>query len=424
MKSAKKIISIIISISLFISIFSVAFSASAVSTVNKSVLQYTSLNLTFEKAETAKYKCSVTNNKDKYIAVDANNEGEYYWLMVKAKKVTPKSAKPVITVYSEKDGKKTNVRKFQITVNAAKKIEMSNIKINKGTSREIKLKNPYDNNYRFEYNKKTVNIKALYRDGDYEYPIIKGVKKGKTTVKAYLEGTKKLIGSFTVTVGDYKASVKSGYQSKTIYFNKHIDSRNLSGGTLDISKAICHYHSDGVYSITSSNTKLIGTTSVAKGELNPKAVKVYSKKTGSTTLTVYEKRGKNKKKKIGTIKLTVKQAKDSKVYSSYREMDNDGIFYENFISPGDSYNLKNAVVSRYLNRGDKKYHFKASEYTFTAKSNRPDIISVDKNGVCHCLAMPDGKGEYPKITYTVKFSDGSKASGGGQFDIVDEDFWE
>ena len=422
MKTTKKLLCIFLSVILLIGTSALAFQASAkVSTVKKTMLQYSYLNLTFDKPEAENYKCSVSNNKNKYITVDANNEGTYYWLTVTSNKATPKDKKPTITIYKEADGKKTNIKKFQITVKKAKKVDMKSLKLNKGTAVQIKLKNPYDKDYRLEYNKKIIKIKTQYYDGDYEYPTITALKNGKTTVKAYIKGTKTLIGSFKVSVGDYKASIKDSYKSKTIYYNKHIDSRDLIGGTLDLSKAINNYHANSVYSVSVSKSGYIGKTTVNKTETTPKAVSVYSKKTGKVTLTVYEKCGKAKKKKIGTIKLTIKKAKDSKVFDSYCEYDNDGIFYENFISPGDSYNLKNAVVSRYLNFGKEKYHFKESEYTFIASSSNPNIVSVDENGVCHCLALPEGSS--PTIKYTVTFKDGSKASGSGQFDIVNEDYW-
>lgn len=431
MKTIKKFTAFILSVIMLISVLSVGITAYPVTTVKKTMMQYTAQNLTFSKPESAKYKCSVTNNTDKYISVDANNEGSYYWLMVRSKKATPKNKKPVITIYSEKDGKKTNIKKFQITVTAAKKIEMANVKVNKGVEKEIKLNNPYEKEYRLEYNKKIVDIRQRLYDGDKEYHTVIAKKKGKTTVKAYLTGTKKLIGSFTINVGDFKATIKKSYQERTIYYNKHINSNDLIGGSMVLVDAISNYHTNSVYTVTLSNTKTVGTSSEKYYglyvDIKSKFAKIYSKKTGKVTLTVYEKRGSAKKKKIGTIKLTVKQAKDNKVYASYRNLDNDGIFYENFISPGESFDLKSVVVKKYLNPAfvNKKYHFKASEYTFTAKSARPDIISVDKNGVCHCKAFYYGsdKGAAPKITYTINFKDGSKATGSGYFDIVDEDFF-
>ena len=194
------------------------------------------------------------------------------------------------------------------------------------------------------------------------------------------------------------------------------DSRNLAGGYFDLGKAISNYHANSVYSVKADNTKLIGTGKNNTDAITPKADLVYSKKTGKTKLTVYEKRGKNKKKKIGTITLTIKKAKDSKVYSSNRERDNDGIFYEFFISPGDKVDLKSIVVGTYLNTS--RSHFKESEYTFTAKSKYPNTITVDKNGVCTCHDFGNNE-----VTYTITFKDGSKVTGGGSFDIVDEDFY-
>ena len=304
------------------------------------------------------------------------------------------------------------------------------LKINKNTERLIILKNANENEYRLEYNKRIIDIRQYLYAGDLEYHTVIGLKRGKTTVKAYNSKTDEFIGSFTVKVGDFNAEIKEEYKNTTILFNKHIDSCTLENGYLDLNKAIDNYRSDAVYTVAATDPAFIGTQSISAEEFyadsSSKFDRVFSKKTGTTTLKIYEKRGKKAKKKIGTINLTIKKAKDSEVYNSYRELDNDGIFYENFMSPGDSFDLTSAVVERYINPGDKKYHFKEDEYTFTAKSNRPDIVSVDENGICRCkkLYYANDKGEAPKITYTVKFKDGSEATGGGSFDLVDKDFFE
>ncbi|MBQ9531274.1 MAG: hypothetical protein IJR70_04300 [Eubacterium sp.] len=392
------------------------------SATQKTMLQYSSLNLTFEKPENEEYKCSVTNNDKKIISVDAYNEGEYYWLNVNSDKSTRRS-KPIITVYKETDGKKRIIKKYQITVSPYHKVDMKNIKINEGTKREIKLINPYydTKEYDLRYNEKKIKLTQVLYDGEKCYYILEGLKKGKSTVKAYLSQTNKLIGSFTVTVGDYEASIKTKKHNITLYYNPHIDSRYLENGSFNLGKVISNYHSDAVYSVFAENPVLIGSDTAEKENTTPKAVTVYSKNIGKTKLTVFEKRKNENKKQIGIISLTIKKAKDSEVFSSNMALDNDGIFYENFIMPGDEYNLKNAVVSRYINSDYTNSHFSESEYTFTARSNHPEIISVDKNGVCKCHTMD--KNAVHRITYTVTFKDGSKITNGGAFDIVDEDFY-
>lgn len=435
MKLTKKLISIVLAVAMVASIFAVSATASAaVSTVKKTMMQYTLINLDFKKSDSKKYKCAVANNKDGYIKVNAEDWGGVYRLEIEAKKVQKSGRNPVVTIYEQTGsatGNKKIIKKYQVKVVAAKKVDMKNYKFNKGVEKQITFKNPYAKYYRFEYNKKIISIRQLLYAGNKEYHLVTGLKKGKTTVKVYLEGTKKLVGQFTVTIGDYKATIKDSYKSTTIYYNKHINTLDLNNGYLDISKAINNYHENSQYTVSISNTKKAGSKVYPDWgyyyhDSKSKFAHVYSKATGTTTLTVYEKRGKNAKKKIGTIKLTIKQGKDSDVYASYREMDNDGIFYESFISPGDSYDLKDAVVGRYMNPQwvDKKYYFKESEFTFTAKSKNPEIISVDSNGVCHCHRLAYSEDVYPDITYTVTFKDGSKVTGGGQFDIVSSDYWD
>ena len=393
----------------------------------KTLLLYTSADYSFNKPENEEYECAVTANDSKYVSVDACNEDDLYWLTVKAKKPTDKE-KPIITVFKNAGGKKEIIKEFQITVEPVHTVGMADVNINEGVENEIKLQNPYEKEYRFEYDKKVLDIRQILYDGDLEYHCFIGLKQGKTEVKAYLTGTDILIGSFTVTVGDYDAEIKDEYKNAKISFNRHIDSSLLLGGSLDLSEVIGNYHANSVYVAEIENPEIAYAKSVSLDGTYTKVAskfdRILSKKTGKTAVTVYEERG-GKRRKIGKINLTVNRAEDREVYESYLEYDNDGIFYENFMTVGDSFDLKSAVTGRYLNFGDKKYRFKENEYVFTAKSARPDIVSVDKNGVCTCLSLyrADDKGASPEITYRIKFADGSEVSGGGAFDLVDKDFF-
>lgn len=414
MKNLKKIFAAFLLLIVALTSLLTPASVSA-ATVNKTIMQYTSQNLTFKKPESASYKCSVSGNEKNYIKIDANNEGKYYWLYINAKKVTPEKNKPSITIYEEANGKKTTIKKFVITVSPAKTVKFSNVKINNKTAKTVTLKTPYDNEYKFKYNKKVASIKGSMFYGDKAEYIIKGLKKGTTTVKVYLDGTNKKVGSFKITVGDYKAGIKKKYKSINLYYNPHIKSTYLKNGSIDLSKAISNYHSNGKYTIKIDNKKIASSTKTKKTALTPEAVMLLSKKTGKTKITIYEKRGKAKKKKIGTINLVVKKAKDSAVYNSNLELDNDGIFYERFISPGESFNLKEEIVSRYINNSYSGSKFKDSEYKITYSASPSDIVSVDKNGIVKCLAL-DNKNKN-RINYSVTFSDGSKVSGSGALDI-------
>lgn len=382
----------------------------------KSLLQYTSMNLTFEKPEDEEYECEVENNEEKYIKVDAYNEGEYYWLMVEGKKPTGESGGTKITVYKEENGKKLTVRSFRVTVLPCHKVRMEKVRINKGTGRLIELDNPYDKDYELRYNSKKIKLTHYLGDGDKVYYTLKGLRYGITRVRAYLEGTKELIGSFTVIVWNYRASVKPESEKAEISYNEHIDTRYLQGGTLDIGECIENYRAGAVYTVKAADKGLVGTESVDKTETTPKAQLVYGKRTGSTVLTVWEKRGKRKEKKIGTIDLTVIRAEDSEVFGSNMELDNDGIFYELFICPGESFDLKEAVRRRYIDNEATGSGFARDEYTFTVKADDPAVISADENGVCTCHSLGVGK-----VTYTVAFADGSSVTRSGTFDTVPED---
>ncbi len=388
----------------------------AAGTTEKSLLQYTSMNLTFEKPEDEEYECEVKNNEAKYLKVDAYNEGDHYWLMVEGKKPTGDSVGTEITVYKEENGKKITVRCFRVTVRPCHKVGMKKVRINKGTGRIIELENPYEKEYVLKYNAKKIKLTQYYGDGDKVFYTLEGLRYGITRVRAYLEGTKELIGSFTVIVWNYRASVKPESEKAETAYNEHIDTLYLEGGTLDIGECIENYRAGAVYTVKAADKDLVGTESVDKTETTPKAQLVYGKRTGSTVLTVWEKRGKRKGKKIGTIALTVKRAKDSEVFGSNMSLDNDGIFYELFICPGESFDLKNAVRKRYIDNEATGSSFARDEYVFAVEAEDSSVISADENGVCVCHSLGIGK-----VTYTVTFADGSTVTRSGTFDTISEE---
>lgn len=413
----KRTLGIFLSLLIALSVVVFPTTASALSATEKTITQYNDINLTFDKPEADEYNCVVDNNKDGYIKVDANNEGDYYWLTVAGVKAT-KTTKPVITITDSKNG--NEIKKFRITVNAVKKVKQSNVKINKGTWKYVNVKNPYNlKEQKLSYNKKIIKVnQGWYGDGkgNFRYEV-KGLKKGTTTVKVKLKGTSTTIGSFKIKVGDFKASIKKSYKNSKLRYNKHIKSYYLeNGGTVNVAEAINNFHANGKYTVKIKNKKIASTLKASKTTTTPKCVKIYALKTGKTKAYVYEKRGKAKKKKIGTINITVKKAKDAEVYGANRVLDNDGIFYEFFVKVGDNIDLKTIVTKRYLNTSIS--NFKDSEYKFTFKATPEDVMTVDENGVFTILKNDNNKAEY-----TITFADGSKVTGGGSFDIVDDDFY-
>ena len=412
----KRTLGIFLSLLIALSVVVFPTTASAVSTVSKTVTQYTDINLTFDKPASDEYNCKVDNNDNGYIKVDANNEGNYYWLVVKAYKAT-KSVKPLITITDAKNG--TEIKKYQITVKAATKIKHANEKMNKGVCKELHIKNPYYlKDHKFSYNKKIIK----FQQGGYGYSgnwiyNIKGLKKGTTTLKVKLKGTNFVVSKFKITVGDYKASIKKAYKNSKLGYNKHIKSYYLeNNGSILVGEAVKNFHSNSKITVKIKNKKIVTSRKTKKTELTPAAVELYALKTGKTKADVYEKRGKAKKKKIGTINITVKKAKDAEVYGANRVLDNDGIFYEFFVKVGDNIDLKTIVTKRYLNTSIS--NFKDSEYKFTFKATPEDVMTVDENGVFTILKNDNNKAEY-----TITFADGSKVTGGGSFDIVDDDFY-
>ena len=391
-------------------------SASSSDGIVKSMMQYTSLNLTFEKDEKDDYACEVTGNGGEYISVDANNEGGYFWLMVSAEKPTPKGSAVKLTVYELNGAKKTVSKEYKITVKPFETVKMDDVEINEGTTKIVSIKALYESEYDLEYDRDIMEVgQAYYVDGTANF-YIAGLKKGTTQVKAYINGTKDLAGSFKITVGDFAAGIKKEFRSVTLSYNSHANPRYLNDGSFNLAQAIDNYSDDAVYTAEPEDARLLESEAVEKTETEPTAQILYPLQTGTTKLTVYEQKGKEKKTAIGTVTLKVKQVKDSAVFDSNMSLDNDGLFYENYITPGDRFDLKAAVDRRYINSTFSGSVFDESEYEFKASSNKPDIISVDENGVCTCKAL-DKKGENV-ITYTVTFEDGSSVTSKGSFDVV------
>lgn len=384
----------------------------------KTMPQYTNINLSFDKAEEDRYDCVVSNNSKNYIMVKSGDEGSAFWLSVDSKKPTPKEEQPVITVYKlGENNKKTVYKEYRITVEAVSELDFDDVKINLKASKLIRLDTPYYlKEYAFDYDKSVASIEwdMGYGSDCVDYRVT-GLKDGETTVKVTLDGTDKQVGSFTITVGDFDASVKDGFKNTAIYYNEHTESVSLDNcagviGYFDLAEAIDNYRADAIYSVSADDEKLIKITETEADEQTPAAVRVASAGTGKTTLTVYETVGKQKTA-IGTIELEIKRAADKDVAESVMCLDNDGLFYESFISPDDRYDLKTVIAERYL-----KSSFDDGEYTISVKASPSEVLTVDENGVitCHSVGINE-------VSYTVTFEDGSKLEGSGSLDTVDEE---
>ncbi|MBQ5346471.1 MAG: hypothetical protein IIU39_00230, partial [Ruminococcus sp.] len=257
MNILKRTTGLILCLIIALSVVIAPASVSAASAEKKTMVQYNQLNLGFKKAEADNYECVVDNNSKGYIEIDAKNEGNYYWLMVNSEKVTPEDKKPVLTVYKVEGENKTEYKKYEFTVTAYKKIKMSDAKINKNTWQKVRVKNPYTKGHKLSYNKKIVKFGSYYGDtkGNYDYGV-KGLKKGTTKVKVYFKGTKKLIGSFKITVGDFKAKVKKKYKKLTLNYNKHMKKTNyLDGGSINLAETIKNFHANSTYTFKAKNKK-------------------------------------------------------------------------------------------------------------------------------------------------------------------------
>lgn len=406
MNFTKTTASIILALMIAVGTAVIPCSAKTVKTTKTTLTQYTQKSFSFTKPSSREYKYSVTNNGKKYIGVSFTDNKSVYNFTVTAKSKTSEK-KPALTIYYESKGKKVNVKKYSFTVKAPEKIKFSKVKINEKMTKSVTLKNSFTKEYTFKYSKKiakidTKNYTRAKTKRTYE---IKGVKKGNTTVKVYLKGTKKRIGTFRISVGDYATKVKKSYSPLKLKYSGHGSSNYMKDCNISLDKILRNKKYNASYSVVVNNEKIASTIQ------SDDDYTIYSVGKGSTSADIYQKIGKKEAEKIATLKIKVTKAKMSYVAKQNMLWFDNGIFGNGemveYLSPNETFNMQNTIVSSLINNTYTGSHFKKTRYKITYKSSDPSVAEVNSGGKVTAKSIGAAV-----INYTITFSDKSTFKGG------------
>lgn len=395
----KKTIGILLSLLIVLGSLTI-FSTSAVTVKDKTLRAYTKHSFTLNKSESKNYLCKITNNKKKNISVTFKDNGDTYSLKTVAKKATS-GKKPVVTIYYKNAQNKTvNVKKFRYKVTPLGTMKFKNVKINVAYTEKVTLSNPFVKEYKFKASKSgIVKILSKYsKNGKKRTYSIKALKEGATTIKVYLKGTSKKVGSFKITTGNFKTVINSKYKTRKIVYNSHGSSTYMEDSHFNISDMLKYKKAGASYSATSANDDVV---SVVSSRI------VYSTGKGKTTVKISQKLN-GKTTTVG--KFTVKVKLSTMAYVAKQ----NALFYDNAIfGYGDNTEflnltdtktmaMKSVIVKRLLNNSLTNSHFKTSDYKITYHSTNTKAAKVSSTG--KVTAVKKGSA---RIYYTITFSDKS-----------------
>lgn len=415
MKLTKSISGIILTALMLMSIAVFPTAAASVKAQKKVMTQYTEVNYPESKSSKDTYKIKIKNNSKNYIKADFTDFGTSYHLWIKAKKVTPDKNKPVVTVYKEKDGKNTDVKKYRFTVNAPEKKSFSKMKINEKMTKKKTLKNPYYKDYSFKYDKKIIKINTAYFASGEKYTYkIKGLKKGTTKVKVFIKGTGVKAGTFNVTVGDFKTKLKKKYNTLELKYNSHGSSTYMTDSHIKLNTMLKDRKHGAVYSVAIDNEKIASSLS------DDKSTTIYSAGKGETTAKIYQKIGKKEETEIASFNIKVKKSKMNYVAKQNMLFFNDGIFGNGemveYLSPKESFSMKSTIVKSLINNTYTGSSFKKSQYKITYKSTDKSVVTVTSDGKVTAKKVGNAV-----VNYTITFSDDSKFNGGCPIEVWNTD---
>ncbi len=177
-----------------------------------------------------------------------------------------------------------------------------------------------------------------------------------------------------------KASIYATNKKITLKYNSHADGAYIMSGNQGLESIIKNYNKKAKYSVKFKNSK------VAKVVKNPTYKEgddktwIASKGVGSTKAYVYEKVGKAKKKKIGTIKInvepmTMSEVAEDAIWGHYQSSINNVYLYKhlNILS----YNLGENIHNKSLNNPSIKVHFDKDEYSISYRYSTPEDFQID-----------------------------------------------
>lgn len=397
----KKTLCILLSTLVMMSAFTIFGASAKVIVKNKTMNAYTKRTYILKKPVNRKYKFKIKNNNKKYIGVKLKNNKKTFKLVVTAKKPT-KKVHPVVTLYYVNSKKKVvNKMRLNYTVNPMKKLTFKDRKMNKQTSRKITLNNPYAYEYELKASKAgIVKVpKNCAKNGTKRTYSFKALKKGSTNIEIYFKGTKKLVGEFKITSGDFKTVILPKYKTLTFKYNSHGSSVYMTESHINVKDILGFKHAGAVYSATVKDESV---ASVVSDRV------VYATGKGSTSVKIYEERN-GKTKKVGTVQLNCKKAsmryvaiQNSILYDGQIFGNGDNTVFLDLKSDKTT-TLSAVIKERLLNNILTASEFNSSEYKISYKSSNTKIAKVSSKG--KVTARKKGTA---KITCTLSFSDKTK----------------
>lgn len=374
--------------------------SAAVSTQNKTLRAYTAHSFTLKKSSSLKYYCKTQYNSKNYISVNFKDKGSVCTAKIIAKKVTG-NQKPVFTIYyKNSENKVVNVKIYRYKVTSMEKVSFKSRKINVKVTEKVTLRNPYTYEYKFKASKKGI-VKLptkCTKNGKSRTYSFKALKAGTTTITVYMKDNSKKVGSFKISVGNYKTKINPKYKTIKLKYNSHGSSTYLSDSHFNASKMLMYKHYGAKYYVISHKEKIAGIVN---------STIVYSTGKGTTSATIYEKL-KGKTKAVGTFKV-----KSVAASMSYVVKQNAKFYNNNIFGHGDNtefldmtgtktVSLKPTINSRLLNNSLTGSHFKSSDYKITYSSSNKNIAKVSTAGKVTAV-----KAGTAKINFTITFKDKS-----------------
>ena len=412
MKLTKTVLCTFLSALIIAGVALVPASAVTVKTKDKVLTKYTRVKLSAKKSKKNTYNYKISNNKKNNVKVEFEDKGSSYRLYVYANKVTKEKKLPTLTIYKEKNGTKTNLKKYRFTVKKFKGTKFSDYKVNVKMSKSKTLKNKYTKEYKFSYNKKIIKIDTKFKkSGSKRTYKIKSLKKGTTKVKVYLKGTKVKVGEFKATSGDVKTTVKKKYRPLKLKYNSHGESNYMANCNIKLDSILQDKKYKATYTATISNENVASTYT------DKNKTYIYSTGKGTTTATLYQKIGDKAETKVGTFKITVSKTKMNYVLQQNRLYYPDGIFGNGesveYLKPGEVFNMKAVITEKLINNKMTGSHFKSSDYSISFVSNDTSVATVTSAG--KVTARSTG---FAIVNYSIGFSDNSVFKGGCPIEVI------
>ena len=412
MKLTKTVLCAVLSALIIAGAALVPTSAVTVKTKDKVLTKYTKVKLSAKKSKKNIYNYKIANNKKNNIKVEFEDKGSSYKLYVYANKVTKDKKLPTLTLYKEKNGQKTDLKKYRFTVKKMKKTKFSDFKVNVKMSKSKTIKNKYTKEYKLSYNKKIIKIDSKYKiKGSKRTYKIKSLKKGTTKVKVYLKGTKVKVGEFKATSGDVKTTVKKKHRPLKLKYNSHGESNYMAGCNIQLESILQDKKYNTTYTATVNNEKIASTYT------DKNKTYIYSTGKGTTTATLYQKIGGGDETKVGTFKITVSKTKMNYVLQQNRLYYPDGIFGNGesveYLKPGEVFDMKAVILEKLINNKMTGSHFKPSDYSISFVSNDTSVASVTSAGKVTAKTVG-----FAIVNYSIGFTDNSVFKGGCPIEVI------